>query len=240
MEKPLKNKWPLVGNRQVSDFLEKSVVAGNLASAYIFFGLKDLGKTAAAVYFAQTLLCQKHQTGVFAPPCGECSSCSRFSSKNSDSQNLEVTHGDFHVLRKKSDKKNISVEDVREFIRLLSLSSFLGSYKIGLIKEAENLSQEAANALLKTLEEPRLKVIIILTVSRLDILPKTILSRSQILRFAPVKFSEIHDFLMKEKNFTRDVALNAAKLSLGRPALAAKFAEDRDFTRTMVCPLIAF
>jgi DNA polymerase-3 subunit delta' len=224
-----KNFWPLVGNRAATEFLEKSAAADNLAGTYIFCGPKDLGKTAAAVFFSQALLCQKRRSGIFSAPCGQCSSCQRFFQENGGESDLAAVHGDFHVLKRNQDKKNISVEEVREFIKVLSLSSFLGSYKIGLIKEAEDLNQEGANALLKTLEEPRQKVIIILTVSRLEVLPKTILSRGQILRFAPVGFSEIQDFLTAKKNFSRDKAMDAAKLSLGRPALAVKFAEDKEF-----------
>ena len=228
MNKESQKSWPLVGNRKISDFLEKSLAAGKLAGAYIFYGPKDLGKTAAAMFFAKTLLCHRRQDNIFAAPCGKCSSCQSFMTE-SKSQNLETAHSDLHILKKNSDKKNISVEETREFIRELSLSSFSGGYKVGIIKEADSLNQESANALLKTLEEPRPKVVIILTVSRLDILPKTIISRSQVLRFAPVDFSEICDFLITERNFSRDAALRAAKLSLGRPALAAKFAENSDF-----------
>jgi DNA polymerase III subunit delta' len=227
MEKQKKTIWPLIGNRHVSSFLEKSLAADNLAGAYIFLGPRDLGKSAAALFFARAVLCQKRPAGSFAAPCGRCQSCARFAGAESGS--LEFAHGDFHLLKKSPDKKNISVEEVRDFIRLLSLSSFLGSYKIGLIKEAEFLSQEAANALLKTLEEPRPKTVIILTVARLENLPKTVISRSQVLRFAPVKLAEIHDFLIEEKKFSRTSALNSARLSLGRPALAAKFSEDSEF-----------
>lgn len=219
------NNWPLVGNNQITEFLEKSLASGNLAGTYIFCGPKDLGKNVTAEFFAQTILCSNKQTGAFSFPCGKCESCRLFLSKQSD----DIAHGDFHILKKKEEKKNILVEEVRDFISAMSMSSFLGAHKIGLIKEADNLNQEGANALLKTLEEPRSKVVIILTVSRLDSLPKTIISRSQVLRFSPVNSSNIHDFLVNEKNFSRDAALNAAKISLGRPALAAKFAEDREF-----------
>jgi hypothetical protein len=223
-----KNNWPLVGNRQIADFLEKSSATGHLNGTYIFLGPRQLGKTAAAIFFAQTLLCLERKDKAFSWPCGRCPSCRQFArQKNSD--NLEAAHGDFHILKKNPAKKNISIDEVREFIRLLSLSSYFGSYKIGLIKGADGLSIEAANALLKTLEEPRLKVIIILTVSRLEALPATIVSRSQVLRFAPVKFSEIYDYLIKERACQRGLAKSAARLALGRPALAAKFAEDKDF-----------
>jgi DNA polymerase-3 subunit delta' len=109
------------------------------------------------------------------------------------------------------------------------MSSFLNSYKIGIIKHAENLSEQAANALLKTLEEPREKVVLILITSDLDQLPKTIVSRAKLLDFRPVKADIIYDFLVQEKKVSRSQAKNLSRLCLGRPALALKFFENQDF-----------
>jgi DNA polymerase-3 subunit delta' len=109
------------------------------------------------------------------------------------------------------------------------MSSFLNSYKIGIIKNAESLSIEAANALLKTMEEPSGKVIIILIASYLDNIPETIVSRSQVLNFRPVSSAELYDHLLKEYNVDRSLAKSLSHLSLGRPALAKKFLEDKDF-----------
>jgi DNA polymerase III subunit delta' len=138
-------------------------------------------------------------------------------------------HGDFHLLRKETDKKNISIEQVREFIRILEMSSFLNSYKVGIIKDADDLSESAANALLKTLEEPRPNVVIILTAARLEKIPTTIVSRSQVLHFLPVGADLIYDYLINDLHCPRTEAKNISRLSLGRPALAAKFWEDKEF-----------
>lgn len=221
-----KSAWPLSGNRHISDFLEKSLAAGRLANTYVFLGPDDLGKTQVALHFAKSLLCQKRVEGIFSHPCGECSSCRGLKGLVDGESGM---HGDFHLLKKEVDKKNISIEAVREFIRSLSLSSFLNSYKIGLIKNADDLSIEAANALLKTLEEPQSKVIVFLTVSRLEALPQTIISRSQILRFYPVETSLIYDYLVNELECPRSQAKIVSRLSLGRPALAARFLEEPDF-----------
>ena len=161
-----KKGWPGVGNRHVTDFLEKSLQSGRLSSSYIFLGPQDIGKTAAAIHFAASLLCQNRPEGSYAHPCLDCPSCRQM---KGSSGGLETVHGDFHFLRRADGKKNISIEDTREFIRLLSLSSFFNSYKIGIVKDADSLSLDAANALLKTLEEPQAKVVIMLTVSRLEV-----------------------------------------------------------------------
>ncbi|RLC37120.1 hypothetical protein DRH27_04200 [Candidatus Falkowbacteria bacterium] len=112
---------------------------------------------------------------------------------------------------------------------VLFLYSFLNSYKIGIVKHADTLSKEAFNALLKTLEEPKKKVLIILIAKTLDSLPGTIVSRSQILRFRPVKADTIYDYLIENHKASRSAAKNFSQLSLGRPALAVKFFEDKDF-----------
>jgi DNA polymerase III subunit delta' len=233
MEKGNSNKksgWPLAGNRPVTDFLEKSVANGRIADTYIFLGPRDLGKTAAAVFFSASLLCQKKKTGVFSPPCGECPSCRQMSNKGGGEESgFETLHGDFHLIKREKDKKNISIEQIREFVRILGMSSFLNSYKVGVIKDAEDLSEGAANALLKTLEEPRPKVIVILTVCRLERLPATIISRSQVLNFLPVESGVIYNYLIEKFDCPRARAKGISRLSLGRPALAAKFFEDEDF-----------
>jgi DNA polymerase-3 subunit delta' len=222
--------WQLVGNKHITDFLEKKIINGDLAGVYIFSGPDNLGKTTLAARFAQIMLCQE-KTDKF--PCEKCSSCRSFSRRenNDDADEFEFfgVHGDFHLIKKEKDKKNISVEQVRNFIRKLGLSSFLNSYKIGVIKNADTLSEEAANALLKTLEEPKERVVIILVVSDIDSLPETIVSRGQILRFNQASTGEIYDYLIKDHKIQRSAAKNFSRLALGRPALAIKFLEDKNF-----------
>ena len=234
------SNWPLVGNSHIIDFLSKSIVNDKIVGSYIFFGLQDLGKTTVANYFAKSLLCQskaKFRKGDIVSPCGQCISCQTFAraKKNSsgsgagEEDRFEAIHGDFHLLEKGRDKKNISIEQVREFIKDLNLSSFLGSYKVGMIKEADSLSLGAANALLKTLEEPKEKVVIILIAANLESIPATIISRSQVLNFYPVKTDIIYNYLLREHKVSRSLAKNLSKICLGRPALAVKFLKDKDF-----------
>jgi DNA polymerase-3 subunit delta' len=224
-----KTGWPLAGNRPISDFLEKSLAAGIIANAYIFLGPRDIGKTAAAMFFAKSLLCQKQAAGTFTLACGACQSCRQLQNNKEGENGFETLNGDLHLIRKEIDKKNISVEQVREFIRILEMSSFANSYKVGIIKEADDLSEGAANALLKTLEEPRPRVVIILTASRLEKIPATIVSRSQVFNFLPVPSGVIYDYLVDELNCPRTAAKDISRLSLGRPALAAKFFQDKEF-----------
>lgn len=216
-------KWPLAGNAHISDYLAKKIAKGNAGGTYIFNGPSDLGKTTTAFYFAKSLMCVDKDKA----PCGNCPACSQFR-KARDSED-SIMHSDFYLIKKEAGKKNISIEQVRNFINSLSLSSFLNSYKIGVIKGADSLNSQSANALLKTLEEPRKDVIIILITNNLESLPQTIVSRSQVLNFRPVKSDDIYNYLIKEHQATRSAAKNLSRLCLGRPALAVKFLQDKDF-----------
>ncbi len=219
MEKSnLKSNWPLIGNGHIFEFLSKSLGKNDISGSYIFTGPADLGKSTAANFFAKSLVCEAK--GQSTLPCDKCPACLGAA---------KGIHSDIYLIEKLEDKKNISVDQIRDFIRNLGLSSFLNSYKIGIIKGAENLSEGAVNALLKTLEEPKIKVVIILTVTDLEALPKTIISRSQILRFRAVASDIIHDELIKNYGASRSQAKNFSRLSAGRPALALKFFQDKEY-----------
>jgi len=173
------------------EFLDKAGRNGKIAQTYIFCGRDDLAKNALAVAFAKNL--QGGRSGF---------------------------DSDLYILEREAGKKGISISQAREFIKTLHLSSFLDSYKIGIIKEADLLSEEAKSALLKTLEEPQDKVIIVLLVQDESGLPATILSRSQILYFNPVPAAVIYDYLIDNYGTGRTLAKDIANLALGRPLVA--------------------
>lgn len=227
-------RWPLIGNKQISDYLSKCIANNNVGGAYIFNGPDNLGKTTLAFYFAKILLCEKLSIANILP-CDKCRSCFNLGNKTAQTQDqdslseVKSIHSDLHIVKKEKDKKNISVEQVRNLIRVMNLSSFLNSYKIGIVKHADKLSQEAANALLKTLEEPKQKVVLILIAQNIDVLPQTIKSRCQILNFKPVSSDIIYDYLIDNHQAKRSEAKDLSRMCLGRPALAVKFFENKDF-----------
>jgi DNA polymerase-3 subunit delta' len=193
--------WPKIGNEKAVEFLSLAISGGRVAQTYIFIGSDDLGKSTVALAFARNLM-------------GEA---------------LESHPGfnsDLHILKPEEGKKSISIEQIRNFIKDLSLSSFLDSYKIGIIKEADSLTTEAQNAILKTLEEPRDKVIVILLTQAEEKLLPTILSRGQKLYFNPVKAEIIYDYLLAEHKTSRSLAKDLANIALGRPLKAVRFLEN--------------
>lgn len=238
--------WPLVGNQHITEYLGKCVNNKRVSGAYIFSGPDNLGKTTLAKSFAKVLLCKGRKGNKKNLPCGQCSSCRQFKSSSQDNSGqteISEIHGDFHIIKKDKDKKNISIEQVRGFISSLSLSSFMGGYKIGIIKHADSLSSSAANALLKTLEEPKKKVVIILIVDSLDKMPDTIISRGQILRFNPLGIEALYDYLVKTRKIGREQAKELSRVCLGRPALAIKFLENSetyDFYKEQIDAFINF
>lgn len=236
MQTQIKNAWPLVGNEHIAAYLRQAISKDTVSGTYIFSGVDDLGKTTTAVFFAKLLLCAKPQKlGEDLLPCETCRSCRRFGQtglqgeSDPEQSDFSQVSNDLYLLRKEKDKKDIPVDHVRDFIHALSMSSFGGAYKIGIIKQAENLNQSGANALLKTLEEPKERVLIILIVKDIDSLPETIISRSQYLRFRPASIDQVYDFLVQSHGVSREKARDAARLSLGRPALALKHIKDEEF-----------
>ena len=243
MNDKIKFNWPHVGNKHIKEFLEKSIINNkNINSTYIVNGPDDLGKTTTAYYFAKSLLCKNSLVDSYNGPCEKCPACLSIKNKNKlKSEEEKISeYSDFFVVRPQLDKKNITIEQVRQFINSMSMTSFLGSYKVGIIKHADKLSKEAANALLKTLEEPKKNVVIILITEDYENLPSTIVSRSQVLEFYPVSTDEIYTYLIKELRASRSQAKNFARLSLGRPAMAAKFLQDNEFYETYISKVKVF
>jgi DNA polymerase-3 subunit delta' len=200
MDKEVLN-LPKIGNEKAIEFLSRVLTGANPASAYLFLGPSDLGKSTIALSFARALM------------AGGNSAQAGFNS-------------DLHILEPLEGKQSISINQVRDLIKTLNLSSFLDSYQIGIIKEAELLSQEAQSALLKTLEEPQEKVIIILLAASDDSLLPTILSRVQKLYFQAVPTSTIYDYLLTLAPGQRSLAKDLAHLSLGRPLQAIRLLEN--------------
>lgn len=227
-----KFNWPLIGNQHIIEFLSRSIENNRTSQGYIFSGPDNLGKTRTANYFAQALLCDNYHQGKGVLPCRACPSCRQFLSspgKDGVPAQENIIHGDFHLVKKPKDKKNVSVAEIRELIHALNMSPLFNSYKIGIIKHAETMSEEAFNALLKTLEEPKEKAVIILLTTKTESLPATIISRSQVLDFRLVPADIIYEYLIKEYGANRSTAKDLSRMCLGRPALAVKLLENKDF-----------
>lgn len=205
MENKNKFDWSIIGHQNIINFLESSISNRKIAHAYLFCGPTHVGKTTVALKFVSFLLGQ-------------------------DVSSLGVHSDVYLVKRARSEKndelqKNINIKQIRELERKLSLSSFLNSYKIAIIEEAETLSREACDSLLKTLEEPKDKTVIILIAGNIHLLPQTIWSRCQILKFSLVPQSKIYNYLISQK-IERNVARNFSSLAFGRPGVVFELLQN--------------
>jgi len=210
----VKFDWPIVGHENISKYLQKSISKDKLTHAYLFSGLKGLGKSTLVRYFISSLLCENDKI----KPCQTCPKCEDF---------FKGIYPDFFSVEKEQDKKNIGIEQIRELKDKLSLGSFLNSYKVALIEDSEYLSQEAGNSLLKTLEEPAGNTIIVLITKDSSLLPETIVSRCQIINFSLVSNGDIYDHLVS-LGAKRNLAKDLSNLSGGRPARAIDFFQSED------------
>lgn len=173
--------------------------------AYIFEGEKGLGKKLLAMTFSKQVLCEKKIA------CGVCKSCRLFDA---------LTHPDFKIIKRDEDKKEISVDAIREIIKDISRGPIFASKKVYVIQEAEEMSTSAQNALLKTLEEPPEYALFILTCNNLERLLPTVVSRSLVLSFKRYSSSEISEILKSHGYEPKDYVL---KLCRGNPKIALDF-----------------
>jgi DNA polymerase-3 subunit delta' len=216
--------WGIIGNWQATTFLQKSLDSDRPAHAYLFTGPGLVGKTKLAKRFANILICDKRisalaQKASMILPCGECPRCREWKRGiYADVYWLE------RELRKDGEKLAdvITVAQVRTLIDKLGKRSFGDSYKVIIVPNAEALGAEASNGLLKTLEEPGDRTVMILIAPHKDSVLPTICSRCQEVRFFPVKADEIYKKLV-ESGVSRDIAGEVSKVSHGRPTMAEKF-----------------
>lgn len=216
--------WEICGHEAIVNYLKGSIEKGSVSHAYIFAGPESLGKHTVAKKFVQSLYCTG--SGEYRP-CGECSACRQIEAS---------THPDFYQLKKVLNEKTgkmyreLIVDQIRELKFKLSQGTLLKSWKVALIDEAESLNENAANSLLKVLEEPSPKTVIILIADDINRLPKTVVSRSVVLNFLPVAKEVMKEYLAAK--MPEEKADRAARLALGRPAVAiALSAETEEMIR---------
>ncbi len=168
----------IIGHSQQKDILRRAISNRRIAHAYLFEGPDGIGKRLMALAFARALLCDKHSG------CGECAACRKVDNN---------IHPDVHILE--SPETTIKIDQVRELQQQLTLRPLEGQYKFCVIENAEKFTTNAANALLKTLEEPQPNTIIILLSGQPEKLLTTIRSRCQKLPFRRLAKEQIEEVL---------------------------------------------
>jgi len=257
----------VIGQTRVKDLLRRSIERGQLAHAYLFYGIRGVGKQATAIEFARAVLC----TNSKGEACGECASCRKVaqlqhpdlriifplpvgkSEKTGDDPIESLDESQILNIREQIGLKAkdyyhqiqipkanfIKINSVRNLKRSSSMTSVEGSWKVFLIFDADQMNEEASNSLLKTLEEPTEKTLLVLTSSEKDRLLPTIISRCQLVRFSPLRDEEIAAALQEREHSTAEESTLISKIAQGSYAsaielLTADLATERNEVLTFI------
>jgi DNA polymerase-3 subunit delta' len=196
--------------------LKQHLSHNSVRHAYLFTGPPGLGRRTLALHFAQALNCPNP----VAPgePCRKCKTC----------QQIErMQYADLAVLQAEKEGGTLKVEQIRSVRQSLSLKPYQGKYRVALFLRFQEANPNAANALLKTLEEAPAHVILLLTADTAEQLLPTITSRCETLRLRPLPVETVEAYL-KERNADDATARLLAHISGGRPGYALRLMEDKE------------
>lgn len=220
----------IIGHRRQVDNLRLALTSGRLHHAYLFVGPEGIGKHAVAMALAKAVHCRESA----GDACGGCVNCQRIADGN---------HPDVRVIEPLAGKKEISIQQVREFERELNYRSFTGKRKIVIVDPATLMNLASQNALLKTLEEPPQESLIILIAASAGGLLPTLRSRCLRVSFAPLTRAEVGQYLRGQAGMSGAEVEFVAAMSMGSIGTALgldkAFVEKRSIWAGMVGALKA-
>jgi DNA polymerase-3 subunit delta' len=206
--------WRILGHQWAVELLAEQAAHGGLRHAYLFTGPSGVGRRTLALRLAQAVNCL--QPPIPGQPCGTCSACTRLE---------KMQHPDLAMIQSEQAGGTLKVDQVRELQRSLSLSPYEAKYRVALLLRFEEAHASAANALLKTLEEPAPKVLLLLTADSVESLLPTIVSRCEVVRLRPLPLAEAVEGLQGWDIPAAEAQL-LAHLSGGRPGYARRLHEQ--------------
>ncbi len=206
----------IVGHEKIKEHLQKAIESHRVSHAYILSGEAGMGRKTLAKAFAMTLLCEKSDR----EPCMQCHSCKQILSGNHPDV-IWVTH---------EKPASIGVEDVRRQINdTILIRPYNGSYKIYMVDEAEKMTAQAQNALLKTIEEPPAYAVIILMTTNQEAFLPTIRSRCVQLALRPLKDPVVSEYLTATLDVPENQADIYAAFARGNLGKAIHLAGSEEF-----------
>lgn len=198
--------------------IQSDIRNSTLAGSYLFTGQEGVGKFITALNFAKAVNCAEGG----ADPCGRCGSCLKIEKRQ---------HPDVYFIEPETTGV-IRIDNIRELKKQLGLRSYEAKKKVFLINDAHKLNSAAANALLKSLEEPGTESLIILVTAKPKLLFKTIISRCRTVRFHPLDREELSRLLRSDFNLGKDEAHYLAYFSEGRIGSALRLKETEGLLRS--------
>jgi len=216
--------WGVIGHEWAVGLLRRSLLNGRQRHAYLFTGAPSLGKRALALAFARALNCEADQ--VCGRPCGKCRACRDIG--HSGDPDLIVATGD--------DGAPLKIDAIRDVTRLLALKPYAARYRIAILKDFDLVAPLAQDALLKTLEEPAARAILIVLANSAERVLPTIRSRAQAIPLRPAPMELVKNALV-ERGCEAERAELLAQLSGGRIGWAFNAMQDDEpmaFRREML------
>lgn len=209
--------WQIVGHEWAVRSLQRAVLTDTISHAYLFTGAPGVGKTTLARQLAAALLCE-HEN-VEERPCGECRACHLVTSGN---------HPDLHIVESEHVGASLKIDQVRELEHTLNLTPVEGRHQVAILRRFEEATTSAANALLKTLEEPSPQVVLVVLAREADLLLPTIVSRCQHVPLRPLPVGLVEEALIQRWGAPVETAELLAHLSSGRLGWAVRTLGDDD------------
>ncbi len=203
--------WEIIGHDWAVELLRQGLAAGRVAHAYLFCGPPQIGKTQLARALAQALNCLQPD-----PPCGQCPSCRKIARN---------VHPDVRVIVGEGAGESIKIDQVRALQHEAVLTPYEGRYRVYILRRMDRASLEAANSLLKTLEEPPSHVVLAMTAEDVEALPATVVSRCQRmdLRLVP---GQVVQAALRDRGLSSTQSELLARLSGGRLGWAIEASSD--------------
>lgn len=190
----------IIGHEQIIEQLLHAIESNRVAGAYLFAGPANIGKETVAIYFAKTINC----TASEQRPCNSCLSCRKIDNGN---------HPDVKIINPLGAW--MKIDQIRDLQKWIVYRPLEGKRKVYILTEVDCMNLEAANCLLKTLEEPAAASVLLLITSNLDALLPTIRSRCQIIDFHPLAIPELAEYLVQQFNLEEYKSFQIASLSRG-------------------------
>ncbi|RME36642.1 MAG: DNA polymerase III subunit delta', partial [Thermoflexia bacterium] len=204
--------WGIIGHDWAVRLLRRAVEEGSLSHAYLFTGPQGVGKGTLARALASALFCEGSPR-----PCGACRACRLVAAGR---------HPDLLWVEPATEKGHLSIEQIRDLQRVLSLTPNLARHRVAVLDRFEQATLAAANAFLKTLEEPPDYAVLVLLAPDADSLLPTIVSRCQVIALRPFPARQVEEALVTHWRVEREQARLIARLSGGRLGWAVRVATD--------------